>query len=50
LAQLESWVRSKVPAELSPVVERSMAQAKFNRAEQAALISAADAYLKGRAR
>jgi aminopeptidase N len=49
LAQLESWIRSKVPPQLSPVVERGMAGAKFTRAEQAAFISAADAYLKGRA-
>jgi aminopeptidase N len=48
LAQIESWVRSKVPPELSPVVERGMAQARFERAEQAALIGAADAYLRGR--
>jgi aminopeptidase N len=49
LVQLESWIRSKVPADLSPLIERGMAAAKFNRAEQAAFISAADAYLKGRA-
>jgi aminopeptidase N len=49
LAQLESWVRSKVPADMSPVVERGMGAAKFNRTEQAVLVGAADAYLKGRA-
>ena len=49
LPQLESWLRSKLPAELSPLIERGMASARFNLAEQAALVSAADAYLKLRA-
>jgi aminopeptidase N len=48
LAQLESWIRSKVPPEMSPVVERGMAMAKFKLAVQAALTGAADVYLKGR--
>jgi aminopeptidase N len=50
LPQLESWIRSKVPAELSPLIERGMAAARFNLAEQATLVNAADAYLKQRAR
>ena len=49
LPELESWIRSKLPADLSPLIERGMATARFTRAEQAAQVSAADDYLKQRA-
>ncbi len=49
LPELETWIRSKLPPELSPVIDRGMAAATFNRAEQATLVSAADSYLQQRA-
>ncbi|HTV49961.1 MAG TPA: M1 family aminopeptidase [Steroidobacteraceae bacterium] len=34
LAQIEAWVRSKVPAEMAPVLARGMASARLERAEK----------------
>ncbi|MFI4889494.1 MAG: M1 family aminopeptidase [Steroidobacterales bacterium] len=50
LPELERWVRSKVPAELSPLIERGMEAARFEVAEQAVLVREADAYLHQAAR
>jgi aminopeptidase N len=43
--QLESWARARIPADLLPALERGMQSVRFRRSEQAALVSAADAYL-----
>jgi aminopeptidase N len=45
LDQLETWVRSHVPAQMSPNIERGMETARFKFSEKAALIPAVDAYL-----
>ncbi len=45
LAELESWVRSHVPAEMATDIERGMEAAQFKLAEKATLVREADAYL-----
>jgi aminopeptidase N len=45
LADLETWVRAHVPAEMSSAVERGMETARFKFAEKTALVHEADAYL-----
>jgi hypothetical protein len=46
LDQLEAWVRSHVPAEMSENVDRGMETARFKFAEKQALVPAADAYVQ----
>jgi len=46
LPQLESWVRSRVPPEMSPNVQRGMEAARSLQEEAALLVPAADAYLQ----
>ncbi len=45
LAELETWVRSHVPAEMSTDIERGLESAHFRLAEKAALVREADAFL-----
>ncbi|MGO9592640.1 MAG: M1 family metallopeptidase [Steroidobacteraceae bacterium] len=45
LDQLEAWVRSQVPAEMSANVDRGMESARFMLSEKQALVPAADAYV-----
>jgi len=49
LDQLEAWVRSRVPAEMSANVDRGMESARFMLSEKQALVPAADAYVHSRA-
>ena len=46
LDQLEAWVRSHVPAEMSENVDRGMESAHFRLSEKQALVPAADAYVR----
>jgi aminopeptidase N len=48
LEQLEVWVRSRVPAEMSPNVARGMEAARVRLAQKAQLVPAADAYVRSR--
>jgi aminopeptidase N len=43
--QLESWLKSQVPAELAPNIARGMESARFRALEKAALVPAADSFL-----
>jgi len=45
LDQLEAWVRSRVPAEMSANVDRGMESARFMLSEKQTLVPAADAYV-----
>ena len=45
LAEIEAWVRSHVPAEMSTDIERGMEASRFKLAEKAMLVREADAYL-----
>jgi aminopeptidase N len=45
LAELETWVRAHVPAEMSTEIERGMEAARFKLTEKTALVREADAYL-----
>ncbi len=45
LDEVESWVRSRVPAEMNDAVARGMETARFRFAERDRLAAAADAYL-----
>ena len=47
---LEAWVRARTPAELAPVVDRSMQTARFKQAEKDRLVQAADTYLASQPR
>lgn len=49
LDQLEGWLKSHVPAEMAPNIERGMDDARFRVREKAALVPAADAYLAAKA-
>jgi len=46
LDQLEGWVSAHVPAEMADFVTRGMETARFKLADKAALVAAADRYLK----
>jgi aminopeptidase N len=46
LAEIEAWIRAKVPAEVGPVVDRGLEAARLRLAENAAMVEAADAYLR----
>ena len=46
LDQLEPWVRSHVPAEMSDNVDRGMETARFKLSEKRAIVPAADAYVR----
>jgi aminopeptidase N len=46
LDQIESWMKSKVPAELAPFIARGMEGAHTKLAEKTLLTNATDAYLK----
>jgi aminopeptidase N len=46
LDQLEAWVRSHVPAEMSENVDRGMETARFKLSEKRAIVPAADAYVR----
>ena len=48
LSELEAWVRSQVPAEMAPNIERGMQTARFKMAEKQTLQAAADAYVRSR--
>ncbi len=50
LAQIESWVRAHLPAEMSAQVERGMETARARRAEKQLLVRETDAYLAARPR
>jgi aminopeptidase N len=45
-AELETWVRAHVPAEMSESVDRGMETARFHLAEKNRLVGAADTYLR----
>jgi len=45
LDALEAWIRTRVPADMAPLIARSMEGARFQLAEKAALNEAADRYL-----
>jgi hypothetical protein len=45
LAELETWIRAQVPAEMASNVERGMESARFKLAQKKALAAAADAYV-----
>ncbi|HEX4387645.1 MAG TPA: M1 family aminopeptidase [Steroidobacteraceae bacterium] len=45
LEELEAWVRAHVPSEMAPNVARGMESARFNAADKASLVPAADAYV-----
>lgn len=47
--ELEAWVRGRLPAEMSVNIERGMETVRVLRAEKAALVPAADAWLAGAA-
>jgi hypothetical protein len=46
MAELETWVRAHVPAEMGDSVDRGMETARFHLAEKNRLAAAADAYLR----
>jgi len=46
LEQLEAWVRSHVPDEMSDNVDRGMESARFQLSEKATLVPAVDGYLR----
>ena len=48
LDQIESWVKSKSPAEVAPFIARGMESARTKLAEKTLLTQATDAYLKGK--
>jgi aminopeptidase N len=48
LAELETWVRAQVPAEMAPNIERGMQFARFKLAEKQTLLPAADAFVRSR--
>jgi aminopeptidase N len=48
LAELETWVRAQVPAEMAPNIERGMQTARFMLAAKQTLLPAADAYVRSR--
>ncbi|MET3105379.1 aminopeptidase N [Oxalobacteraceae bacterium GrIS 1.18] len=48
LDQIESWMKSKAPAELAPFIARGMEGAHTRLAEKTLLTEATDAYLKGK--
>jgi aminopeptidase N len=45
---LETWIKTQVPADMAPVIARGMEEARFLVAEKALLIQAADDYLAAR--
>ena len=45
LDQMEGWLKARVPAEMSPNVEKGMEAARFKASEKAFLVPAADAYV-----
>ena len=45
-AELESWVRAHVPAEMGSSVDRGMETVRFRVGEKSAMVRAADAYLR----
>ena len=47
LDEVEAWARARVPANMSPVVERGMESARFRLSRKATLVKEADAYLAG---
>jgi aminopeptidase N len=49
LAQLESWIRSQVPAEMSPELARGMEAARFEQSERGALRAEAEHFIQARA-
>ena len=50
LARMQAWLEAHVPAGMAPQIAAGMAGARFQLAEKAALVPAADAYLAARAR
>jgi aminopeptidase N len=46
LAELETWLRASIPADLAPVIGRGIEAARLKLAQDTALVQAADAYLK----
>ena len=49
LAQLESWIRSQLPAEMSPELARGMEAARFEQSEHEALRAEAEHFIQARA-
>lgn len=47
LAELESWIRAHVPAEMSSFIDRGMEKARFELDKKQALVAATDSYLRG---
>jgi aminopeptidase N len=45
--RLEAWIRAQLPAEMAPVIERGTATVRLKLAEKAALVPAADDFLRG---
>ena len=48
LDQLEGWVRSQIPAEMSSSLDRGMETARFRFSEKETLVPAADTYIRSR--
>jgi aminopeptidase N len=48
LDQLEAWIKAHVPAQMTPVIARSMETARFQLGEKTALVQAADSYIASR--
>jgi hypothetical protein len=46
--ELETWIKTQVPADMAPVIARGMEEARFKLAEKAVLVQAADEYLASR--
>jgi aminopeptidase N len=49
LAQLESWIRAQLPAEMAPEVARGMDTARFEQSEHEALRAEAERFIQARA-
>ncbi|HEY4039483.1 MAG TPA: M1 family metallopeptidase [Burkholderiaceae bacterium] len=46
--ELETWIKTQVPADMAPVIARGMEEARFQLAEKSVLVQAADEYLASR--